>query len=201
MSTPKERGILFTGPMVRAILDGRKTETRRVYRPAKGYPRDDGETLPDGTGGRWLDWGPCPYGRIGDRLWVRETWAHVPVTAYRMSTGVQQTANPNDPGMAAVYRSGWERSAPGRWRPSIHMPRWASRITLEVEEVRLERLQDLTPEDVRREGVVLWDATTRGEGIEDVRRFGILWDSINAGRGHGWDANPWVWVIRFRRLP
>jgi hypothetical protein len=94
----------------------------------------------------------CRHGQAGDRLWVRETWAHVPITAYRCSEGVQQTANPKDPDMAVVYAAGWDRSRPGRWRPSIHMPRWASRITLEITGVRVERLQEISEDDAKAEG-------------------------------------------------
>jgi hypothetical protein len=136
----------------------------------------------------------CPHGQPGDRLWVRETFAIVPRTAYAASEGVQQTLRRDDDHDAAIYRAGWERSNGGlRWRPSIHMPRWASRITLEVTGVRVERLQDISEADARSEGISRadcpdWHATT------DYR---ALWESIH-GPG-SWAANPRVWVAEFRR--
>ena len=238
-TTPKERPILFSGEMVRAILDGRKTQTRRVVKPQPiydGYTPEhrnadwyypgvidrNGEMQPadEQAYGVWtwdgeMAW-KSPYGAPGDRLWVRETWAHVPVTAYRASTGVHQTADPTDPDMAAVYRAGWDRSKPGRWRPSIHMPRWASRILLEVVSVRVERLQEISDSDAMAEGiervggnfsVCPWRNYRIGEPGEmsmhcsaPSRSFMTLWESINAKRGYGWESNPWVWVVEFKQI-
>jgi len=196
----KERPILFSGPMVRAILEGRKTVTRRVVKGIALEWLAPGMFVPSFVASPGNDL--CPYGQPGDRLWVRETWAHVPVTAYRMSTGVQQTSDPTDPDMAAVYRAGWERSAPGRWRPSVHMPRWASRITLEVTDVGLERVQDITEEEARAEGVTPTEDTEGG--LSHALGFIDLWDSLRsdprASVVYGWKANPWVWVVRFRRV-
>ena len=178
----RERPILFSGPMVRALLDGRKTQTRRVVKPqppterdfrgatfgldraiadgVKMYSQNDYARLPKhptdwsliGSVGVARDAGfplryRCPYGAPGDRLWVKETHAIVPRTAYAMSDGVQQTLKPGDDHDAAVYAAGWERSKPGRWRPSIHMPRWASRLTLTITDVRVQRLQDISEAD------------------------------------------------------
>jgi hypothetical protein len=225
----RERPILFSGPMVRALLDGRKTQTRRTVKlPTEGeYIRPDmggwspstiggddqhGRSVPEHvclwnqTTGTTL---ACPYGVPGDRLWVKETHAIVPRTAYAMSDGVQQTLKPGDDHDAAVYAAGWERSKPGRWRPSIHMPRWASRLTLEITEVRVERLQDISdrgqPNDCIAEGVFADDFEgkasdwlERGFSSIEKARFHDLWTSIN-GPG-SWDANPWVWAVSFNVL-
>jgi hypothetical protein len=198
----KKRPIIFSEPMVRAILAGTKTQTRRVVKwPKRAGPRAlvRGEAWYvdrlDGT-----EWSlSSPYGQPSDRLWVRETWAHVPVSAYRSSEGVEQRADPGDADMAAIYRAGWERSCGGiRWRPSIHMPRWASRITLEITAVRVERLHDISDADAFAEG--LQTATNEGIASDGTARgtFRALWESIN-GPG-SWNANPWVWVIEFKPL-
>ena len=151
----------------------------------------------------------CPYGQPGDRLWVRETHAFVPRTAFAMSDGVQQTLRPDDDHVAAIYRAAWERSRGGIvWRPSIHMPRWASRITLEITCVRVERLQDVSDDDAIAEGVgqVVREKLPKiqqwGEydiiEVDAVAEYRALWESIN-GPG-SWRANPWVWVIEFKRV-
>jgi hypothetical protein len=180
----KERPILFSGPMMRAILEGRKTQTRRAVNTKRYSCIDWGYAS---VGDRCHSLAAHAYGKPGDRLWVRETFALVPATAYRCSTGVQQTLNPGDPDTCAVYREGWERSKPGSWRPSIFMPRWASRITLEITGVRVERLQQIS------------DADALAEGCSLASVYARLWESIH-GPG-SWDANPWVWVVEFRWLP
>jgi hypothetical protein len=215
---PKERPILFSGPMVRAILDGRKTQTRRVVTKQTSELGSAKWEWID-LDAAWTDmlWGVIPglkvptskappeycpecvtrlYPRIftGDRLWVREThWIN------------------EDEGTAA-YRADGEmpRHMQGaRWRPSIHMPRWASRITLEVTEVRVERVHEITEEEARAEGIVDGGCLTCGEpepcNCDDPRpdardAFIWLWDTLNAKRGHGWDMNPWVWVVNFREV-
>jgi hypothetical protein len=193
------RPILFGGPMVRAILAGRKTQTRRVIR----YAHADGLGLwtapPLGGyfaehvfGACYAKLAPCPYGVPGDRLWVREAWAdHV---------------GPFGESRFALYRAdGDERAGP--WRPSIFMPRWASRITLEVTAVRVERLQQISEEDAKAEGME-FDGTWWLGGTHPVKgtlqcwptaakAFERGWDSIN-GKRAPWDANPWVWAIAFR---
>ena len=210
----KERPILFSAPMVRAILAGTKTQTRRVVKPQPGCdPRDDGH----------IDMGRCPYGQPGDGLWVKETFAIVPRTAYRRSEGVQQTLRPDDDHDAAIYRAGWDRSNGGfRWRPSIHMPRWASRITLEITGVRVERLQDISPSDAIAEGLkglskdggqITKYGIPDSDGlpgtddagwpwhawrISPVDSYRRLWSQINGPRS--WDANPFVWVVEFKRV-
>lgn len=190
----RERPILFNGPMIRAILDGSKTQTRRAVKPppteqlyqisdsaefAPSDPRD--RDSPDFARAIL-----CPYGTPSDRLWVRETWAR----------------HPDDGGI--LYRAtdpGWDDNDYGiPWNPSIHMPRWASRLTLEVVSVRVERLQDITPDDAMHEGItapMLNDSyTTMCAG------FALLWDSINSKRvGRTWNDNPYVWVVSFRPVP
>lgn len=217
----KERPILFSAAMIRAIIDGRKTQTRRVIKPVQSTPRVaplrmepwliDGEQEEDDNGlplwaGHHPDyptewkWFSCPYGQPGDRLWVRETWARVPATAYRASEGVQQTIDPNDPDDAAIYRAGWDRSAPGvRWRPSIHMPHWASRLTLEITDVKVERVQDISMYDAMDEGVETTPALFE-KGSHLVGAFAHLWDEINSKRGYSWASNPFVWVVEFKKL-
>lgn len=182
----RERPILFSGPMVRAILAGNKTQTRRVYRPAKGFPCWDGEQYPDGSGSQWMDMGPCPFGAPGDLLWVRETWAaHGPMVVWRADHPTLDR-----PVIAP------------RWRPSIHMPKWAARIWLRVTDVRVERVGDISDADAIAEGVgpfanslTIDCATTRPRDV-----FAALWDSLNADRGYDFfGANPWVWVVSFER--
>ena len=206
----KERPVNMREHEVIAILEGRKTQLRRVVfnKYTTNYysieERDDGTLWP------WREtedaqdyWYPCPYGQTGDRMWVRETFAIVPLTAYASSDGVQQTLRPDDPydHDAAIYREGWTRSKAGiKWRPSIHMPRWASRITLEVTDVRVERLQDISITDAAAEGVVECNANLRGLDpcMEWCYAYEDLWTSIH-GAG-SWDANPWVWVVEFKRV-
>ena len=180
----RERPILFNGPMVRAILEGRKTMTRRVIKPR---PVSQPMLCPTVTNNGQLSWVSqtsagsqiqiCPYGEPGDHLWVRETWAHDQV-----SQGI-------------AYRATDQLPDGGHWSPSIHMPRRASRIFLEVTSVRVERVQDITHKDALREGV----SWSKQDG-SPIDRFRLLWNSINAERGCGWDANPWVWVISFKRV-
>ena len=231
----KQIPILLNGEMVRAILDDRKTQTRRVVKSidhdlldmmsedaVTGAPDsellellygpstdDNGKSVADQWMVRCTE---CPeegvltlgqgFGRIGDRLWVRETHAFVPQTAYRCSTGIYQQVNPNDNYEACVYRQNFDRSRSFPWRPSIHMPRWASRITLEITDVRVERLQDISEEDAWQEGVQEWigkETPWKGKlAPATVHGFASLWESI-AGPG-SWDANPWVWVIEFKRV-
>lgn len=203
----KERPILFSGEMVRAILDGRKTQTRRVCKVAyhagewahAAHPARDGMPVFwwDGADGRSIPGraeftqqayetgAVCPYGQPGDRLWVRETWNCI-------DTG------------RATQQQDWVRyrATDGEemyWRSSIHMPRWASRITLEVVGVRVERIQDISEADAWAEGVT--PAVSVIIPHDAARRsFSGLWDSINAQRGYGWDANPWVWVVKFKQV-
>lgn len=201
----KERPILFSGPMVRAILDGRKTQTRRVVKLKDSWdvgPNYAGECWPVRKRGNRLVRMPCPYGAVGDRLWVRETWSPCSTFDPSEETGAIYRAEP--------WRNGVEPSI--KWTPSIHMPRWASRITLEITGVRVERLHDISNSDIVAEGFEATGAAQRMpdgsyavagrfEGTVSTLRqlFSMKWTEIN-GAG-SWAANPWVWVIEFKRLP
>lgn len=182
----RERPILFSGPLVRAILEGRKTQTRRVVKPVVSDILDAG-----GLPGHRL----YPYGLAGDRLWVREAWStsdefdedppsRVPSDApiLYMADGSARSED----GLAAPW---------GRTRPSIFMRRPMSRIDLEVTGVRIERLQEITEEDAIAEGI-----TSDPADLVPARLvFADLWRQINDKRpGCSWDANPWVWVVSFR---
>lgn len=185
-----EKPILFSGEMINAILAGNKTVTRRVVKPQPesfvncAHPWVDGrwefgQSHDDGSGEMVGDAVACPYGAQGDKLWVRETFA------------VHNIGGENH----VVYRADSGTDGDGApWKPSIFMPRWASRITLEVVSVRVERLQDISEEDAKAEGVTGWHGVCRPE-------FHMLWDKINEGRGYSWDSNPWVWVVEFKRMP
>lgn len=171
-----ERPILFSGPMVRAILENKKTMTRRVVRrtianrvKAVGSIRNFHIQDPHVVQA-------CPYGVPGDLLWVREAWA------------LTDQAGDHITDARVVYRAtdqDWETMEGWKWRPSIFMPRWAARIWLRIVSVRVERLQQITGEDAYR------------EGCEYRNDFPALWDELNAKRGVGWETNPWVWVIEF----
>lgn len=208
----RERPILFSGPMMRAILDKRKTQTRRPVKP-QPVAVANGTTMPwDGDPEdlfRLLEkiGRTCPYGAPGDRLWLRETWA-------ALTPGSYEDSPRPAPGDVMRYRASepdYDAHTRGhRWRPSIHMPRWASRITLEVTAVRVERLQEISEADARAEGsdCLISDNTTEADrslldlplyenGSPYRNGFALLWESIN-GDG-SWDANPWVWVVDFTR--
>lgn len=225
----KERPILFSAPMVRALLDGTKTQTRREFK-AKGWdalrlralefvhvlhgsatnvlscaqPTDAAwagfKLSPDSTSPAYFK---CPHGQPGDRLWVKETHSFVP--------------DADEPAgcSGVLYAADGERY--GKLRPSIHMPRWASRILLEIVSVRVERLRDIQEGDAIAEGIIpvpkirpddpyehqFWrDYCLSGDGTfckpTAVESYMSLWNSIN-GAG-SWEANPWVWVIEFRRI-
>lgn len=217
--SPRERPMLFSGPMVRAILEGRKTVTRRVVtpQPAPNKPHDGGTTwvykpntglhVPYGTVGHLTlaekHGLTCPYGQPGERLWVRETWglrALYDVTDWCGTSLKGVAALP--PCWALDYKADWAHECEeAHWRPSIHMPRWASRLTLEVVSVRVERLQDITEEDAKAEGAEpIPDPSAPGyEGTHVYRDgFRLLWEFIN-GAG-SWQANPWVWRVEFKRV-
>ncbi len=181
----KERPILFSGPMVRAILSGAKTQTRRIF---KGTTEHKGRYNPEYVrvhqhAEGWAQ--ICPYGKPGDRLWVKETFsAHGALGADGR----------------IVYRADvpGEREPHGlHWKPSIFMPRVASRITLEIESVRVERLQDISADDCLAEGITA-DQAQLGSDASWRAAYCRLWESIN-GAG-SWKLNPYVWAITFRRL-
>ncbi len=225
----KEHPILFRGPMVRAILEDRKTQTRRVVKP---QPLHDIEIPEEGFVGISNNGFSCgrtrklcgysefgegqvsvevvefpvkPRWTVGDRMWVRETFTEYDGQAY--------ADGQSDP--VFVYRADQSEESlriaeEGNviWRPSIHMPRWASRITLEITDVRVQRVQEISEEDALAEGAMhWWNSLSRFEkkriysgGFGPLTAFCDLWDSINAERGYGLDTNPWVWAISFRRV-
>lgn len=226
----KERSILFSGPMVRAILDGRKTQTRRLMkpktRPWERYYEEFGCCPSD-----WVpaigdidqaDWwwvtqchadepiGKCPFGSSGDRLWVRETWAgeercdsFPPRDLFGRQLWYRATDEP--PGFPSddTPEQRCRMVGCGKWRSSIHMPRWASRLTLEVVEVRAGRLQDVSWHDIRAEGFDcpvhdMPSGLCTGECRYLRQRFADGWDELN-GKRAPWTSNPWVWVVKFRR--
>ncbi|MBO6858334.1 hypothetical protein [Roseibium sp.] len=197
------RPILFSGPMVRALLEGRKTQTRRVLKP---QPKmlNGGKPLNNGRGAYSTEngWKRYPYAK-DDLLYVRETFTltqhQTPV--YRADATDQtgqrwHTIQPGDPEKEVM------------WKPGIHMPRWASRLTLKVTDVMVQRLQDITWEDAEAEGVwfssqeyreqvCIWrDAPSKLQSLR-VEYFGKLWDSLNEKRGFGWGVNPWVVAVTF----
>jgi len=190
----KEKPILFSGDMVRAILEGTKTQSRRIVKPqpdiaVPGPIPGSGVcgrfTPEDEKFGRLGKTIPCPYGHPGDRLWVRETWA--------MAHGLPPESHLRHQVLYAADYAPGMLGCPAR--PSIHMHRWASRITLEITGVRLERLQEISDADALAEGCSAADMKS-GDCLASV--YARLWDQIN-GPG-SWAANPWVWVIEFKRL-
>ena len=212
----KERGMIFNGEMVRAILDGRKTQTRRpvkfpVHDKNLGCELAGNELAGELSAGNYLN---SAFGKPGDRIWVRETWqaihdycdenGHVDERRYARSIP-RHRGNYWHP----VYEEAWgnesreDRDFP--WRPSIHMPRWASRILLEITDVRVERLNAISQEDAQAEGMELtgWrptysDPDSGGEVWTPYDNFAQLWESIYGEES--WKANPWVWVIEFKRV-
>lgn len=205
-----ERPILFSAPMVRAILAGQKTQTRRLVKRSGLCVLD----LKTGEEVHGVTPVKCPYGKPGDRLWVREKWCPVYHGSYEP---LARTMVIPDSVHSAFIQYGEEyrfggSDYDGFWRPSIHMPRWASRITLEITGVRVERLQDISEADARAEGAVVemvenefgvWVKSIDGKLYPNaVQAFGVaVWSSIHAADGpNGLAANPWVWVVQFERL-
>lgn len=200
----RERPILFSAPMVRAILSGQKSMTRRVVKPQPEAipqhvwrPRDLGPNRqfwwPCSAVRQMVDLGEmrsfCPYGVPGDRLWVRETWRHWPVRdGADQREGLDYRATDEDDFEYPVNESIF------KWRSPIHMPRWASRLTLTITDVRVERVQDINDDDAIAEGIPDYPDFKGDCPVDDYRE---LWDSLNAARGYGWDANPWVWALTF----
>lgn len=252
----KEHPILFSTAMVRATLDNRKTQTRRVIKPQPHYA--DGvwsysSNRPDRLGSCWKNGFNlsrltvtrelCPHGKIGDRLWVREGWWDLGsvengkwVGRCSLHTvGPRYVADCSDPfaegigGVVQPIKCHWKESklfhATWRKRPSIHMPKWACRLWLEITNIRVERVQNISEEDAIAEGLTeyFWPkdlpaeilARTQGKrhwnhvimkrgrkvNVWDsaIKAFRELWDDMNAKRGSGWEINPWVWVIEFKK--
>jgi hypothetical protein len=202
MTQAKERPILFSAPMVRAILEGRKTVTRReVKKPAAL------DCLAAGFEPAFLalpgNADLCPYGKVGDRLWVREAWqadAQVNEVAPRELSHGEPIRYPAD---GASRQTGCSMITPGKTRPSIHMPRWVSRILLEIIDVRVERLQEISRSDIRAEGLECPPELASDDVSPNYRdwypaAWRDLWESINGAES--WNANPWVWVVEFKRV-
>ncbi|ENN8377994.1 hypothetical protein ACAX46_003451 [Providencia rettgeri] len=223
----KERGIIFNSEMVRAILDGRKTQTRCIakFKPidkalnlnfsglrAGNYhagEKDDRCVLRSTDGAAWNDRTPpltCPYGKVGDRLWVRETWQG-PLVDYAEADKLFKDPEPYQKiencvykadGIAAPEYTDCDDNLRQGWRPSSNMPRWASRITLEITDVRVERLQAASDDDFKAEGYPMERALTGGS-TDAFCWFRHLWDSVSKPDCN-FESNPWVWVIEFKRV-
>ncbi|HFE4591119.1 TPA: hypothetical protein ACF26R_004323 [Klebsiella quasipneumoniae subsp. similipneumoniae] len=234
-----ERGMIFNAEMVRAILDDRKTQTRRIMKPQpEPCPRGGHwwpsnvfktmlhveEEMQNGKGG----WGglvgdACPFGDVGDRIWVREAYrfpaslddvSPTGVGEMAVATGYRKPWAPTFYEFTGTFSDGWKGfetppkvSNAGKLRPSIHMPRWASRILLEITDVRVERLNAISEEDARAEGIIDGGCLNCGEPEpcgcanpepDATDAFAYLWQSIYGQES--WNANPWVWVIEFESV-
>lgn len=221
----REKPILFSGPMIRAILEGRKTQTRRVFKHNQSF--DGHPELDDAV--REAAMKLCPY-EVGMRLWVRETWGQsidekgTCCVCYRADDSARyylaDYGGEGDPVELAGPAVPWQ--PPHKWRPSIFMKRWASRITLEVTDIRAERVRAISAADADAEGAGM---DSVGDGLQQLNQwakwsvrvarerseprpvvttsegaFAMLWEKLNAKRGYGWETNPWVWAYTFRRL-
>ncbi|WP_335898835.1 hypothetical protein [Klebsiella variicola] len=217
-----ERGMIFNGEMVRAILDGRKTQTRRPIKWKQTRFTEIGERE-DGSKWPWSEdaehacdfWHPCPFGAVGDRIWVRETFQG-PLFDYDLMDSYCKDPTPFEKPEFCVYKADGvpapefydaDDELHCCWRPSIHMPRWASRILLEITDVRVERLNAISEEDARAEGIIDGGCLNCGEPEpcgcanpepDATDAFAYLWQSIYGQEN--WNANPWVWVIEFNRV-
>lgn len=235
----KEKPILFSAPMVKAILDGRKSQTRRIVKAAsKNLIYDLENATVDGPNqicaGQYLhvpfrrkdeadegcrDREYCPYGDPSDRLWVKETWVdYCPhwFGAWCGCGSLEMRKEIHRPVYRADAPELWKRPinkegelmSPTKWKPSIFMPRWASRLTLEITAVRVERLQDIPEADAKAEGVQIPHVNfpqaadskfKMGDALGLYRdHYRVLWNNINGPES--WDANPWVWVLEFKRI-
>lgn len=226
----KERGMIFNGEMVRALLDGRKTQTRRIMKPQpEPCPRGGHwwpsnvfktmlhveEEMQNGKGG----WGglvgdACPFGDVGDHIWVRETFQGPLFNYEQMDEYLEDSSKFEKPEFCQYAADGGHRpeyqdaddNLRHGWRPSIHMPRWASRILLEITDVRVERLKSIHDVDAMREGIQNLTTCSHADfGIpgvvnaqHPVRAFQLLWESIYGA--DNWKFNPWVWVVEFKRV-
>lgn len=212
----RERPILFSSPMVRALLNGTKTQTRRVVKLPHQNPLGVWEMVSWGgpNGGRTRDGHivplqqvighsrtgevlGCPHGQPGDRLWVRET--HAPQPDCMLSWEKWLHGAGGEKPIIHYAADASENTWVEKWRPSIHMPRWASRIDLEITDVRVERLRDISEADALAEGIELKLKADRSFAVhDDVCLFAALWEKTY-GAG-SWNANPWVWAVTFRRV-
>lgn len=211
----KERPLLCAGEVVRAILEGRKKHTRRVVKPQPMMVVDNTSVLWNGPSAELkialerLGRG-CPHGQPGDRLWVRETWSAPHAYDGLPPNLIQEHARLISKECRIHYAATEERGGL-LWRPSIHMPRWASRITLEITDVRVERLQDISEEDATFEGCTknhngyYWGGPHAATGLKQfaspIQAFSDLWDSLyEKDSVKCWSANPWVWAIEFKKV-
>ncbi|EMM3172366.1 morphogenetic protein [Serratia marcescens] len=212
----KERPVIFNGEMVRAILDGRKTQTRRevsdrhlhlidvASQVGECYPLESGI---DHANSQSYYREHCPFGRIGDRLWVRETFMDLTGTGIEATTGKFEGFAYRADTPAGSYGDEVRKDYGLKWTPSLHMPRKACRILLEITAVRVERLNDISQEDAQAEGMELtgWipsysnpDNAGFDETFTPYDNFAMLWESIYGAES--WIANPWVWVIEFKQV-
>nr|WP_279288381.1 hypothetical protein [Klebsiella pneumoniae] len=215
MTKISERGMIFNAEMVRALLDGRKTQTRRpiIWKQTRFTEigeREDGSKWP------WSEdaehacdfWHPCPFGAVGDRIWVREAFrvhsraTDVATLVYKASERNSWTEQTRRVPVAVCNKP----ATPEKWTPSLHMPRWASRILLEITDVRVERLNAINEHDAQAEGVAklrggFWKHYQPGwtqHQLSARGSFVTLWKSIYGDES--WNSNPWVWVIKFKRI-
>ena len=225
----KERGMIFNGEMVRAILDGRKTQTRRIVKPQPELTKGSGFSWNGALYGAGSDdretnrnfaHVKCPHGKPGDRIWVRETWSQLGNEDGCAIDWNDELVKGGGPEAARIYRASCEQrpgnyglwSIPddafwkphtdnmefkGAWRPSIHMPRWASRILLEITDVRVERLASVSDDDAGKEGYPA-NPEPFGGKMDKWLWFRQLWDGIYPEQS--FKHNPWVWVIEFKRI-
>ncbi|HIC1652442.1 TPA: morphogenetic protein [Klebsiella variicola] len=205
MTKITERGMIFNAEMVRALLDGRKTQTRRpvkfpVHDKNLGCELAGNELAGELSAGNYLN---SEFGKPGDRIWVRETFQG-PLFDFDLMDSYCKDSTPFEKPEFCVYKADGipapefydaDDELHCRWRPSIHMPRWASRILLEITDVRVERLKSISDRDALREGCSTADMKS-GDCVADV--FARLWASIYGS--DSWNANPWVWVIEFKRV-
>jgi hypothetical protein len=210
----KERPIIMSTDSVRAILAGRKTTTRRVVKPQPyaiidNWPYIDNPVevvdeatksvktiYSDANMNRLVKPARCPYGQPGDLLYVRET------------VGIHLTPEEQPPNGYVLYKADFQDGATfewegggSAWRSALFMPRWASRIKLEVTGVKVERVQDITEENAEAEGATAIDPFENTKIVDNRSVFAGIWNQLNAKRGYSWDSNPWVWVIEFKVLP
>lgn len=197
--TTNSKPILFSGPMVRAIIDGLKTQTRRVVPGVDRYGLNSIKPC-DGAPGTWgfhyrfiefskTKFSKCPYGSVGDELWVRECF-RTTRAPYDRSGSLKERPE-GFPTGTIRFRADVEDEVPIPYRPSIHMPRWASRITLKVTDIQVQELRRISDEDIVAEGL-------KRDPVNSLRNRWIrLWNEINAGRGYAWERNPLVWVVTF----
>jgi hypothetical protein len=208
--------IIMSAPMVHALLEGHKTQTRRIIKPQPVSPGEDAYFDAYDGGPQWNWWTPdnrqyltqiinCPYGKSGDLLWAREMWKGPTSVLFRSSFDLSK----GPPAPKCFYKADVQGDSPyqpANWKSSIHMPRWASRLTLELTDVRVERLQDISEDDAKAEGLKQWEHRNdlaygydggAPHGYGSPRgAFHALWESI-----HGvdsWNENLWVWVLTFR---